>query len=191
MATRRQAREWAVQILFALDASARTSSCTDEDLSVPTVLEDFWKMQLHILNEERPDGLRIEASQEEELAEKLYTEGWQDLLADGPTRRFCESIVQGVVDHLSTIDRTISASAPHWSIDRMGGVERSALRMGVYEILYCSKDVPPPVAINEAIDICKYFGMRDSARFVNGILDHIAKHRTAAEAGETWSPRQA
>ena len=186
MATRRQAREWAVQVLFQLDASARTATGADEALDLPLVFGEFWANQLRLRNESLPEADRI---QDEEL---LFAEGWEDRVADGPSRRFCEAIVEGVAEHLPAIDQAIADAASHWRLDRMGGVERSALRMGVYEILFCAGDVPAPVAINEAVDVCKYFGMRDSARFVNGILDHIAKSRghaaAPADSGETWSP---
>ena len=190
MATRRQAREWAVQLLFQLDASARTAAGAEDSLDLENVFTEFWANQLRLLNEASESPLP-----EEEL---FLADGWEDRVADGPTRRFCEAIVSGVAAHLPVIDQTIAEAASHWKLDRMGGVERSALRMGAYEILFCD-EVPVPVAINEAIDVCRYFGMRDSARFVNGVLDHIAhagpihksgRRPSAADEdeGETWSP---
>lgn len=181
MSTRRQAREWAVQILFQLDASARTATGAEEALDLPLVFEEFWACQLRLLNDASADPVRDEA--------ELFAEGWEERVADSSTRRFCEDIVSGTAERLPVLDQAISEAASHWKLDRMGGVERSALRMGAYEILFT--DVPAPVVINEAIDICKYFGMRDSARFVNGVLDHIAKSSPAASSaaeGETWSP---
>ena len=183
--TRRQAREWAMQLLFQLDATARPG---DAPPDLPSIFHEFWAVQLDLLDESLPPAQR--ALSEEEL----FAEGWEDRVAPAPVRRFCEDIVTGVAEHLETIDHAISSAGANWSIDRMGGVERAALRMGAYEILFRADDVPVPVAINEAIDVCKYFSLRDSAHFINGILDHIAHHREPAagsvgnDAADTWSP---
>lgn len=183
MATRRQAREWAVQLLFQLDASARTATGAEESLDLEQVFEEFWATQLRLLNE-------ASASPVDDETELFADENWKERVADRAAREFCEDIVTGTAEHLQTIDDAIAKAAMHWKIDRMGGVERSALRMGAYEILYRRKEVPVPVAINEAIDVCKYFGMRNSAQFVNGVLDRIAKGapRAGSEEPEEWSP---
>ena len=62
----------------------------------------------------------------------------------------------------------------HWTIRRMGVVERNVLRMALYELRFC-KDVPSAVILNEAIDIAKYFSSTESGKFVNGILDRARK----------------
>jgi N utilization substance protein B len=68
----------------------------------------------------------------------------------------------------------IAQFAEHWHLDRMAVVDRNILRMAVYELLWQS-DVPPKVTINEAIEIAKKFGTRESSRFINGVLDRIHK----------------
>ena len=183
MSTRRQAREWAVQLLFQLDASARTATGAEESLDLDRVFEEFWAMQLRSCDE-------ASASPVSDEAELFADADWRERVADRATREFCEDIVAGTAEHLQAIDEAIAKAAEHWKLDRMGGVERSALRMGAYEILYRRKEVPVPVAINEAIDVCKYFGMRSSAQFVNGVLDRIAKgaSRPGSEEPEEWSP---
>ena len=187
--TRRQAREWAVQMLFELDASARTATGAEESLDLQSVFTEFWAFQLRLLNDASGNPVS-----EEEL---FFADDWEDRVADGPGRRFAEEIVRGVAENLPAIDQVIAEAGSNWDIGRMGGLERSTLRMGAYEILFCD-DVPAAVAINEAIDITRYFGLRESARFVNGILDSIAHsaggharlggRRRDAEDGETWSP---
>ena len=77
--------------------------------------------------------------------------------------------VQGARDEIDTLIETYSE---HWKLSRISGVDRNVMRIGVYELLYCP-DVPPKVAINEAIDVGKKFGAQESGAFINGILDSI------------------
>jgi N utilization substance protein B len=133
MATRRDAREWALQIIFSLDLNTR------EELD--RVFADFF--------ESNPCD-------------------------DVKAREFCESLVRGVVAERMEIDAAISRLAEHWSIKRMGVVDRNVLRLALYELMF-RPDVPPPVVINEAVDIAKYFSNSESGRFVNGILDRARK----------------
>jgi N utilization substance protein B len=85
---------------------------------------------------------------------------------------FTERIIRGVEAHREDLDRIIERYASHWKIERMAHVDRNILRIAVYELLYCD-DIPPKVAINEAIDIGKKFGSEDSGAFINGVLDRI------------------
>jgi N utilization substance protein B len=71
------------------------------------------------------------------------------------------------------IDARIAAISDNWRLERMSGVDRNILRLAVHEILF-SVDVPPRVAINEAVELAKRFGTVESSAFVNGILDRIA-----------------
>ncbi len=87
---------------------------------------------------------------------------------------FARDRVHGVVSNMDKIDQTISKFARNWRLDRMASVDRNILRLGTYELMYCS-DVPPQVAINEAVELAKRFGTEDSAAFVNGILDAAMK----------------
>ena len=103
-------------------------------------------------------------------------EFWSDpeRKADAPSRAFTEGLVRGVGKHRVKIDRTIRKCAEHWDLSRMGVLDRNVLRLGAYEILFC-KDVPPAVAINEAVDLAKYFSDTKSGKFVNGILDRVRR----------------
>ena len=87
---------------------------------------------------------------------------------------FANSIVKGTCENLSSIDEILSKYADNWEIKRMAVIDKNILRMGIYEILY-KEDIPPKVAINEAIDLAKKYGDVDSGKFVNGILDKVRK----------------
>jgi N utilization substance protein B len=87
---------------------------------------------------------------------------------------FVWQLVKGVVKHLSEIDKIIEKAAPEWPIDQISMVDRNILRLGLFELLYGKKDeVPPKVAINEAIELAKSFGGESSGRFVNGVLGTV------------------
>ena len=86
---------------------------------------------------------------------------------------YAQRICECVLTSRTQIDSKITAASEHWSIARMGRVDRSILRMATAEILYFD-DIPPSVAINEAIEVAKRFGSDDSPMFVNGVLDRVA-----------------
>ena len=87
---------------------------------------------------------------------------------------FSERIVKGVEEHQADIDVVIEKYAPEWPIHQITIVDRNILRIGVYELKF-SKDIPPKVAINEAIELAKSFGGESSGRFVNGVLGAVFK----------------
>lgn len=83
-------------------------------------------------------------------------------------------LVDGVCDNLSKIDKIIEKAAPEWPIEQINLIDRNVLRIGLFELLYGKKDeVPPKVAINEAIELAKNFGGESSGRFVNGVLGTV------------------
>ena len=90
--------------------------------------------------------------------------------------KFIWQLAIGVVKHLSEIDKIIEKAAPEWPLQQINIVDRNVLRIGLYELLFGSKkEVPPKVAINEAIELAKSFGGMSSGRFVNGVLGTIYK----------------
>ncbi|MCX5668359.1 MAG: transcription antitermination factor NusB [Candidatus Omnitrophica bacterium] len=138
MRNRTKAREYALQILYAVDITGDDPrDCVDR----------FWE------------------GNEESSAE---------------VKKFASGLVLGVSDNKKEIDRMIAKYATNWKLDRMAVIDRNVLRFAAYELLYV-KDIPPKVAINEAIDIAKKFGGPDSGKFVNGVLDKINK--TEREGG--------
>jgi len=89
---------------------------------------------------------------------------------------FVWQIVNGVRDHLSQIDKVIEKAAPEWPLDQITIIDRNVLRMGLFELLYENKEeVPPKVAINEAIELAKTFGGESSGKFINGVLGTVFK----------------
>ncbi len=89
---------------------------------------------------------------------------------------FVWQLVTGVVEHLPKIDEIIEKAAPEWPIDQVTIIDRNVLRIGLFELLYGNKDeVPPKVAINEAIELAKTFGGESSGKFINGVLGTIYK----------------
>jgi len=85
-------------------------------------------------------------------------------------------IINGVTKHLISIDKIIEKAAPEWPLDQITIVDRNILRVGLYELLYADKkEVPPKVAINEAIELAKSFGGESSGKFINGVLGTVYK----------------
>ncbi len=87
---------------------------------------------------------------------------------------FIWRLVNGVVENLEKLDQIIEKSAPEWPLDQITIIDRNILRMGLYELLFGNRDeVPPKVAINEAIELAKGFSGENSGKFVNGVLGTI------------------
>jgi len=87
-------------------------------------------------------------------------------------REFSSRLISGTWDKRLQLDNYICKCSQNWSIARMPRVDRTILRMAIYELLYC-EDIPPKVAINEAIDLGKLYGAENSGSFINGILDAV------------------
>jgi N utilization substance protein B len=105
--------------------------------------------------------------------------------ANSDVRAFAEDLIEGAVSKRSEIDNLIQTAAEKWALLRMAAVDRNILRLATYEILY-RKDIPPAVTIDEALEIAKKYSTAESASFINGILDRIAKDFTArTAAGES------
>ena len=96
-------------------------------------------------------------------------------------RDFAAKIVAGIYAHLADIDGKLGDYATNWQLNRMAVIDRNVLRMGLYELKFNS-EIPPKVAINEAVELAKKYGDHDSSKFVNGILDKVHK-REISPAG--------
>jgi N utilization substance protein B len=89
---------------------------------------------------------------------------------------FARKLAVGVSDNMDKIDKIIEKAAPEWPIEQINIVDRNVLRIGLYELIYSNKEeVPPKVAINEAIELAKMFGGESSGKFVNGVLGTVYK----------------
>ncbi|MGD0586297.1 MAG: transcription antitermination factor NusB [Oryzomonas sp.] len=142
MGLRREARELALQILYALDANPAT-------------------------------GLR----------ETLQT--FREEQSDIPAtiREFAEGLVVGVQEHREAIDTAIKARSRNWALARMPRVDLNVMRLASFELMF-RNDIPKKVTINEAIEIARRFGDKDSPSFVNGILDEIEACSKTEEPSE-------
>jgi transcription antitermination protein NusB len=98
---------------------------------------------------------------------------WERCEAPEESRIFGEELVGGVLEEQTRIDELIAGSSENWRLGRLSHVDRNILRVATYELLR-RRDVPPSVAIDEAIEIAKRFGSDESPTFVNGVLDHVA-----------------
>jgi len=129
---RRQAREYALQILFQVDFT------------------------------------------EKKLGRRELDEFWSDKKENREIREFAEELVKGTLEKLKDIDALIEKLAENWILGRMAAVDRNILRFAAFEILY-RKDIPSAVTINEALEIAKKYSSSESAPFLNGVLDRLAK----------------
>ncbi len=102
---------------------------------------------------------------------------------------FAERLTEGVIEHQKEIDDIIEKAAPEWPIAQIAPVDRNVLRIGLVELLFGNrKEVPPKVAINEAIELAKTFGGDSSGKFVNGVLGTI--YRELGEPGKNDMPQK-
>jgi N utilization substance protein B len=99
--------------------------------------------------------------------------------------KFVETLVAGVIEHQKSIDDQLRPIAPDWPIEQIARVDRSILRIGVYELLHQGDIVPPKVVINEAVELAKAFGSDNSSKFVNGVLG--TAFRTLIEGADNAS----
>jgi N utilization substance protein B len=99
---------------------------------------------------------------------------WQRQVAADEVRTFADALVRGVKANQAKIDELIGRFAEHWELERMAVVDRNVLRAGIWELLW-GVDVPPKVAINEALEIARRFSTEESTGFINGLLDRVRR----------------
>lgn len=94
-------------------------------------------------------------------------ERYEEMIED---KQFIGDLVSGVLAHQEELDSKIQPIAPDWPIEQIARIDRTILRMGLFELLYMSEIVPSKVAINEAVELAKAFGSDNSSKFINGVL---------------------
>ena len=150
---RRRGRELALKIIYSLQ---------DSDESVERTLSEFWsnfRFQDDILGEPFEDPT-------EPLPDEV--------------RIFADDLVRGVAENHLRLDQLIRDHSTNWALERMARVDLCLLRLGAFELLY-RPETPASAIINEAIEIGKRYGTKETPSFVNGILDKIShQHRQAA-----------
>ena len=120
---------------------------------------------------------QMDPQEMEEFAKRALEEYEKDLapansVEDPELRDFIRELVTGVLQRRSRVDEIIKRFSKGWKIQRMAMVDRNILRLGIYELCF-HPDIPPKVAINEAVELAKRFGDANSPAFVNGILDSV------------------
>ena len=100
-------------------------------------------------------------------------------------KEFILEAISGISKHINDIDKTISDSAPEWPIEQIAVIDKTILRLAVYELNF-EKQIPPKVVINEAVELAKSYGGENSSKFVNGVLGTLFKvdDRYQEEGGE-------
>lgn len=174
--SRRIARELAVQALFQIDFNSE--SIEDALNGAAEIYHDL---------EEKGRSEYIEAAQKALVAkeasvevEAVETEPVNDPIipnADEVTasRAYAEELLKGVLENKEAIDEKIIACAIDWKLERMPATDRNIMRVAAYEMFFAEKKVDFPVAINEAVEIAKIYGTKESSRFVNGVLGKMTK----------------
>jgi len=107
-------------------------------------------------------------------AGEVVPQFWREAGVPGDVRLFAEQLAVGTSDSLGEVDPLLRDNLAHWRLERLGIVDRSVLRLAVYEFLH-EPGTPRIVVINEAIELAKRFGGEESGQFVNGILDALRK----------------
>jgi N utilization substance protein B len=100
------------------------------------------------------------------------------LAAEPPVNECTVTLIRGIAEHQGRVDELISAYAQGWTIDRMPTVDRNALRIGVYEVMYVD-DVPDAVAVSEALNLVRDLSTDESPAFVNGVLGNLVRNKPA------------
>ncbi len=109
---------------------------------------------------------------------------WERNPCQEDIRAYTEELVGYVFEHRPEIDALVARFSDHWTLERMGVIDRNLLRLAVAEIQY-SENVPAPVAINEAVEIAKRYGTDESPQFINAVLDQIRKQAEADRVTKT------
>jgi transcription antitermination protein NusB len=104
---------------------------------------------------------------------------------------FILDLVKGVSENMPAIDKIIIETAPEWPLDQITVVDRNILRLGIFELMF-AKQVPPKVAINEAVELGKAFGGESSGKFINGVLGTLYKNlpEDVKRAGEEQEKKE-
>ena len=117
----------------------------------------------------------ITAADPKDILDGFFVD-YPDVGDDPSLRAFVSELVALLSERRGEVDTILAASATNWHLDRMAAVDRNIMRLAAVELLF-RQDVPPKVAINEAVELAKKYGDLESGKFVNGILDKIHKTR--------------
>jgi transcription antitermination protein NusB len=110
-----------------------------------------------------------------EMSETTVEEAIEHVLDGETSDAYLEKLVEGTAQHKEEIDAVLVQHLEKWSLERLANVDRNILRIALYEIQYCSDDVPVKVAMNEAIEIAKIYGDDQSSKFINSVLSKVIR----------------
>lgn len=102
---------------------------------------------------------------------------------DEETAKFAHRLIAGARRVMSDTDTTLRSVTRNWDLKRMAAIDRNILRMAIFELIHCP-DIPPKVAINEAIELGKKYSTANSGAFINGILDRVRIDRENQQVGD-------
>ena len=105
----------------------------------------------------------------------------KDFAADFDDQNFSVDLVEKIKANIDKLDKFITKYAPEWPIAQITIIDRNVLRIGIYELCFNNKEIPPKVAINEASELAKTFGGPSSGKFVNGVLGSIYRDQNKKE----------
>ena len=108
----------------------------------------------------------------------------RERLRDQSSIRFCLELYDGVVKEMPVLDQQLQNASENWRIARMPTVDRNVLRMGAYELLF-TPQTPPAAVLDEAIELARRFGTKDSPAFVNGVLDQLKNAESGPKSAES------
>jgi transcription antitermination protein NusB len=100
---------------------------------------------------------------------------------DPATARFAQELFEGTVREAESLDIRVRSHSQHWRLERMAAVDRNILRLALYELLH-TRETPPAVIINEAVELARRFSTADSMEFVNGVLEGVRKASATAQS---------
>ena len=103
------------------------------------------------------------------------------IAGEPPVNEYTVALIRGIAEHQTRIDELITTYSQGWSLERMPGVDRNVLRLGVLEVLYVD-DVPDAVAVSEAMSLVRDLSTDESPSFVNGVLGNILRDKPALSA---------
>lgn len=123
--------------------------------------------------------------------EEVLSRNITEFSHDEPDLEYTKSLLDGILKKRDEIDAIITKAAPDWPLDKIASVDRNVLRMGLYELIYADKkEVPSKVAINEAIEVAKFFSGETSGKFINGVLGAVYRdvYGTTEETKKEGAP---
>ncbi len=113
---------------------------------------------------------RVQADDKSATLDEILTRNLDRYKDEIEDTAFVSELAHGVVDKQDSLDDQIRPLAPEWPLEQIARIDRNVLRLGMYELLHRGKEVPPKVAINEAVELAKAFGSDNSSKFINGVL---------------------